>query len=136
VLSARNTLSQRERAGQGRGEGERKRYSKSSKQVLQSISVDYIDMTAHFMVFFLRWIMIEVDDFKAFDAHEVAEMLCLKYRTVTRYIQAGQIRARKIGKKYFVTEQDVKAFILAQETNVEKVKTEENGPYSGAIRED
>ena len=42
------------------------------------------------------------------DAHEVAEMLCLKYRTVTRYIQAGQIRARKIGKKYFVTEQDVK----------------------------
>ena len=43
--------------------------------------------------------MIEVDDFKAFDAHEVAEMLCLKYRTVTRYIQAGQIRARKIGKR-------------------------------------
>ena len=75
--------------------------------------------------------MIEVDDFKAFDAHEVAEMLCLKYRTVTRYIQAGQIR-----KKYFVTEQDVKAFILAQETNVETVKTEENDPYSGAIRED
>ena len=49
------------------------------------------------MVFFLRWIMIEVDDFKAFDAHEVAAMLCLKYRTVTRYIQAGKICARKIG---------------------------------------
>ena len=78
--------------------------------------------------------MIEVDDFKAFDAHEVAEMLCLKYRTVTRYIQAGQIRARKIGKKYFVTEQDVKGFILAQETNVETAKTEENDPYLGAIQ--
>ena len=77
--------------------------------------------------------MIEVDDFKAFDAYEVAEMLCLKYRTVTRYIQAGKIRARKIGKKYFVTEHDVKAFILAQETNVESAKTE---LYSGAIRED
>ena len=35
--------------------------------------------------------MIEVDDFKAFDANEVAEMLDLKYRTVTRYIQAGKI---------------------------------------------
>jgi len=80
--------------------------------------------------------MIEVDDFKAFDAHEVAEMLCLKYRTVTRYIQAGQIRARKIGKKYFVTEQDVKGFILGQETNVETSKTEENDSYRGAIRED
>ena len=56
--------------------------------------------------------MIEVDDFKAFDANEVAEMLDLKYRTVTRYIQAGKIRARKIGKKYFVTERDVRAFIL------------------------
>ena len=96
----------------------------------------YVDITDHYVVFFLRLIMIEVDDFKAFDAHEVAEMLCLKYRTVTRYIQAGQIRARKIGKKYFVTEQDVKAFILAQETNVETVKTEENDPYIGAIRED
>ena len=77
--------------------------------------------------------MIEVDDFKAFDAHEVAETLCLKYRTVPRYIQAGKIRARKIGKKYFVTEKDVKAFILSQETNVESAKTE---LYSGAIRED
>ena len=77
--------------------------------------------------------MIEVDDFKAFDAHEVAGMLCLKYRTVTRYIQAGKIRARKIGKKYFVTEQDVKAFILAQETNGESAETD---LYSGAIRED
>ena len=80
--------------------------------------------------------MIEVDDFKAFDAHEVATMLCLKYRTVTRYIQAGKIRARKIGKKYFVTEEDVKAFILAQETNVDSVETEGKDLYSGAIRED
>ena len=96
----------------------------------------YVDIKTRYVVFFLRRIMIEVDDFKAFDAHEVAEMLCLKYRTVTRYIQAGQIRARKIGKKYFVTEQDVKGFILAQETNVETAKTEENDPYRGAIRED
>ena len=80
--------------------------------------------------------MINISGFKAYDANEVAEMLCLKYRTVTRYIQAGKIRARKIGKKYFVTEQDVKAFILAQETNVETAKTEENDPYRGAIRED
>ena len=93
----------------------------------------FIDIIWNPMFFFWSWTMIEVDDFKAFDAHEVAEMLCLKYRTVTRYIQAGKIRARKIGKKYFVTEQDVKAFILAQETNVESAKTE---LYSGAIRED
>ena len=93
-------------------------------------------MKIRFVVFLLRWLMIEVDDFKAFDAHEVAEMLCLKYRTVTRYIQAGKIRARKIGKKYFVTEQDVKSFILAQETNVGSGETAENELYSGAIRED
>jgi excisionase family DNA binding protein len=84
--------------------------------------------------------MIEVDDFKAFDANEVAEMLDLKYRTVTRYIQAGKIRARKIGKKYFVTEKDVKAFIIAQETNVESgEKTDESSDsdsFEGQIRED
>ncbi|MDP6892324.1 MAG: helix-turn-helix domain-containing protein [Verrucomicrobiota bacterium] len=84
--------------------------------------------------------MIQVDDFKAFDANEVAKMLDMKYRTVTRYIQAGKIRARKIGKKYFVTEQDVKAFILAQSTNVENTQineyTAEDNAYEGQIRED
>ena len=84
--------------------------------------------------------MIQVDDFKAFDANEVAKMLDMKYRTVTRYIQAGKIRARKIGKKYFVTEQDVKAFILAQSTNVENTQINEysakNNAYEGQIRED
>ena len=81
-----------------------------------------------------------VDDFKAFDANEVAEMLDLKYRTVTRYIQAGKIRARKIGKKYFVTEQDVKAFILAQSTNVDSGKnageSNNSDDFEGQIRED
>ena len=43
---------------------------------------------------------------------------------------------RKIGKKYFVTEKDVKSFILAQETNVGSDKTEEIDLYSGVIRED
>ena len=92
------------------------------------------------MVFKCQTIMIEVDDFKAFDANEVAEMLDLKYRTVTRYIQAGKIRARKIGKKYFVTEKDVKAFILAQETNVESGektdKSSDSDSFEGQIRED
>ena len=84
--------------------------------------------------------MIQVDDFKAFDANEVAKMLDMKYRTVSRYIQAGKIRARKICKKYFVTEQDVKAFILAQSTNVENTQineySAENNAYEGQIRED
>ena len=84
--------------------------------------------------------MIEVDDFKAFDANEVAEMLDLKYRTVTRYIQAGKIRARKIGKKYFVTERDVKAFILSQATNVESGQktggSANSDDFEGQIRED
>ena len=84
--------------------------------------------------------MIHVDDFKAFDANEVATMLDMKYRTVTRYIQAGKIRARKIGKKYFVTEQDVKAFILAQSTNVVNAPIErnitENNDFDGQIKED
>jgi excisionase family DNA binding protein len=67
-------------------------------------------------------------------------MLDMKYRTVTRYIQAGKIRARKIGKKYFVTEQDVKAFILDQSTNVEngqiKQDLTQNNEFNGQIRED
>lgn len=100
----------------------------------------YIDLLVFNM--FFKWSnnMIHVDDFKAFDANEVATMLDMKYRTVTRYIQAGKIRARKIGKKYFVTEQDVKAFILAQSTNVGNAQIErnitENNDFDGQIKED
>lgn len=100
----------------------------------------YIDLLVFNM--FFKWSnnMIHVDDFKAFDANEVATMLDMKYRTVTRYIQAGKIRARKIGKKYFVTEQDVKAFILAQSTNVGNAPIErnitENNDFDGQIKED
>ena len=100
----------------------------------------YIDLYMRYMLFILWFKMIEVDDFKAFDANEVAKMLDMKYRTVTRYIQAGKIRARKIGKKYFVTESDVKAFILAQETNVENDQKigdlTQNSAFEGQIRED
>jgi len=100
----------------------------------------YIDLLAFNMFFKWRNNMIHVDDFKAFDANEVATMLDMKYRTVTRYIQAGKIRARKIGKKYFVTEQDVKAFILAQSTNVENApigeNITENNDFDGQIKED
>ena len=100
----------------------------------------YIDLLAFNMFFKWRNNMIHVDDFKAFDANEVAKMLDMKYRTVTRYIQAGKIRARKIGKKYFVTEQDVKAFILAQSTNVENApigeNITENNDFDGQIKED
>ena len=78
--------------------------------------------------------MIEVDDFKAFDANEVAEMLDLKYRTVTRYIQAGKIRARKIGKKYFVTERDVKAFIWPKPQMSNLVKKREIRPIQTTSR--
>ena len=100
----------------------------------------YIDLSVFNM--FFKWSnnMIHVDDFKAFDANEVATMLDMKYRTVTRYIQAGKIRARKIGKKYFVTEQDVKAFILAQSTNVGNAPIERNitekNDFDGQIKED
>ena len=87
--------------------------------------------------------MIEIADFKAYDANEVAEMLGLKYRTVTRYIQAGRIRARKIGKKYYVTEGDIRAFILAQETTAppamephREPEPEPGTPTTGPIRED
>lgn len=100
----------------------------------------YIDLLIVNMFFKWRNNMIHVDDFKAFDANEVATMLDMKYRTVTRYIQAGKIRARKIGKKYFVTEQDVKAFILAQSTNVGNAPIERNitekNDFDGQIKED
>ena len=51
MLSACNTLSQRERAGEKEKKND---IRKNSKQVLKSILVNYVDIKDHYVVFFLR----------------------------------------------------------------------------------
>lgn len=55
--------------------------------------------------------MIKIDDIKAYDVQEVAEMLHISAQTVRAYIKQGKLKAQKAGNKYVITEETLKAFI-------------------------
>ena len=55
--------------------------------------------------------MLQIDDIKAYNVQEVAEMLDISAQTVRAYIKHGKLKAQKAGNKYVITEDTLKAFI-------------------------
>lgn len=43
--------------------------------------------------------------------HEIAEILELSLKTVTRYIRIGKIKAQKNGKSWIINENDLKEYL-------------------------
>ena len=57
--------------------------------------------------------VIKIGDLKAYDADELAKILKVHPRTVRNYLKSGAIPgAKKIGKRWYVTEQAIKAYLL------------------------
>ena len=54
--------------------------------------------------------MIIIADVKMYDVREVATMFNVHVQTVRKWIHKGQIKARRIGKGYYITELEVKNF--------------------------
>lgn len=55
--------------------------------------------------------MLQIDDIKAYNVQEVAEMLDISAQTVRAYIKQGKLKAQKAGSKYIITEETLKAFV-------------------------
>ena len=54
--------------------------------------------------------MIIIADVKMYDVQEVATMFNVHVQTVRKWIHKEQIKARRIGKGYYITESEVKNF--------------------------
>lgn len=52
---------------------------------------------------------------KLYNTTEVAELLGVTKETARKYISDGRIKAKKIGTRYYVSEEKLKAFLLAEE---------------------
>lgn len=50
---------------------------------------------------------------KLYTVKDLASMLDMHVRTVREYIKRGDIKAKKVGRKYMVTEEEYQAFIKA-----------------------
>ncbi|MCX4254758.1 MAG: helix-turn-helix domain-containing protein [Bacilli bacterium] len=56
---------------------------------------------------------------KVYDLNEVCELLKMNIQTIRIYIKEGKLKASKIGRKYIITEDDLKEFIESQRvTNI------------------
>lgn len=64
---------------------------------------------------------------KVYDLEELSEMLKMNRRTLQRYVREGKLKVSKVGRKYIVTEEDLKEFIESQRvTSIsEETETEE-----------
>ena len=55
--------------------------------------------------------MIEIGDIKVFTCEEVAERLGVSVRRIRSFIKTGQLKARKMGRTYCITENKLQEFL-------------------------
>jgi len=54
--------------------------------------------------------MKEIGDLKLFDVQDLAKKLDLNIQTVRRFLKEGRIKGKKVGKKWFVTEEHLRKY--------------------------
>ncbi len=55
--------------------------------------------------------MIEFDNIKMYDVQETAEVLKVTPQTVRQFIRRGELKAKRIGRPYYIEERIIKDYI-------------------------
>ena len=66
---------------------------------------------------------IQVGDMKLYDVEEVAEMLDVGEPTIRRYLRQGKLRGKKLAKRWYVSEENLKDYFQPEE--VSELQSEE-----------
>lgn len=53
---------------------------------------------------------IKIGDLKLFSLNDIQEKISITPQTARKYIASGELKARKVGSKWFVTEQALQEF--------------------------
>ena len=59
--------------------------------------------------------LANLEAYKLFTLTELEEILGVTHRTLLEYVKQGKLKARKIGGKWKVTEENLKAFINGED---------------------
>ena len=59
--------------------------------------------------------LAKMEAFKLYTLSELEDILGVTHRTLLEYVKKGKLKARKIGGKWRVTEQNLKLFINGEE---------------------
>ena len=55
--------------------------------------------------------MIKFADIKLYSVQDAAKTLCLKPQTIYSYIWTGKLATRKIGRRTYISEEELKRFV-------------------------
>jgi excisionase family DNA binding protein len=56
--------------------------------------------------------MIEIGDIKAYDVQEIAKMFDMTPQSIRKFIREGRIKGRKVGTRWYVTEEAIREYLL------------------------
>lgn len=59
---------------------------------------------------------IEVGDLKLYDVKELASLLDIQERTIRKLLREGRLKARKLARKWYVSEDSLKEYFSQQES--------------------
>lgn len=59
---------------------------------------------------------IEVGDLKLYDVQELSELLHIQDRTIRKLLREGTLKARKLARKWYVSEDSLKEYFSQAET--------------------
>ena len=57
--------------------------------------------------------MVQIGDIKAYTVQEVAKMFDMTPQSIRKFLNEGRIKARKMGTKWYVTEEAMREYLLA-----------------------
>jgi excisionase family DNA binding protein len=58
---------------------------------------------------------IQVGDMKLYDVEELAKMLTVGEPTIRRYLRQGKLKGKKLAKRWYVSEENLKEYFLQPE---------------------
>jgi len=59
-------------------------------------------------------------DIKLYDVQEIARIFDMTPQSVRKYFKEGRIKARKVGTRWYVTEEAMREFLLGEQTEDKK----------------
>ncbi len=62
----------------------------------------------------------QIGDLKLFEVEDLAETLGLHDRTIRKLLREGRLRGRKLGKRWYVTEESLKAYFRDTEAQYQE----------------
>ena len=64
--------------------------------------------------------MIQIGDIKAYDVQELAKLFDMTPQSVRKFIREGRIKGRKVGTRWYVTEEAIREYLLGYDNEPKK----------------